>query len=66
MTSQPKLIVPALLLSTALILPACGGAKENLSSEALIQTPLGQVQGVTTEIEGLYNFKGIPLSLIHI
>ena len=60
MTSQPKLIVPALLLSTALILPACGGAKENLSSEALIQTPLGQVQGVTTEIEGLYNFKGIP------
>ncbi len=60
MTQRLKQLTTALGLSTAFALTACGGPKENLSQEALIKTPLGDIQGVTTKTEGLYNFKGIP------
>ncbi|WP_409432446.1 carboxylesterase/lipase family protein [Litorimonas sp. RW-G-Af-16] len=51
------------LLGVSLIclLTACG-AEESLAPEALIITPQGPVQGVTTEDAGIYNFKGVPFA----
>ena len=51
----------ALLALTTLTLVACG-SKEKAVPEALITTPQGPVQGVTTEDKGIYNFKGIPFA----
>jgi para-nitrobenzyl esterase len=42
---------------------ACNKApKSELAAEALIQTPQGVVQGVTTETEGIYTFNGLPFA----
>ncbi len=43
-------------------LAACGGVKEDLSDAALIKTPQGPVQGVTTENPDIFNFKGLPFA----
>jgi len=45
-------------------LSACGGGAPNeaLAPQALITTPQGAVQGVTTETDGIYNFKGLPFA----
>jgi len=47
---------------SALALVACNNAKEELTQAAKITTPQGIVQGVTTEDEGIYNFKGLPFA----
>jgi len=44
-----------------LALSACG-SDEKPSDAALITTPQGPVQGVSTDDDGLYNFKGIPFA----
>ncbi len=49
-------------LIAALIFGACTGYTETASEAALIMTPQGPVQGVTTEDEGIYNFKGLPFA----
>jgi len=37
-------------------------SKEKISPDALITTPQGPVQGVSTEDETIYNFKGLPFA----
>ena len=44
-----------------LALTACGTA-EKISPEALITTPQGPVQGVSTDDDTIYNFKGVPFA----
>jgi len=51
----------ALLTVGAVALAACG-VKEKAAPEALITTPQGPVQGVSTEDAGIYNFKGLPFA----
>lgn len=47
--------------SLALILSACGDRNESqITPQARLATPQGPVQGVTTDIDGIYNFKGLP------
>ena len=49
------------LLSLSLFgLIACGGEKP--SEQALIGTPQGPIQGVSTDDKNIYNFKGIPFA----
>lgn len=44
-------------------LSACSSSERaSLSSQALIETPQGWVQGVSTQDEGIYNFKGLPFA----
>lgn len=50
------------LAVTAAILAACGSSDGKLSSDALVQTSYGTLQGVTTETGGIYNFKGVPFA----
>jgi para-nitrobenzyl esterase len=50
------------LSAAALALVACSSADETVSEAALISTPQGPVQGVTTEDDGIYNFKGLPFA----
>lgn len=50
------------LLGTLFLGLAACGAKETIAPEALIMTPQGPVQGMSTEDEGIYNFKGIPFA----
>ncbi len=57
-----SILGPLLLSGAALALSACGGTKEKLSEAALITTPQGPVQGVTTDDDGIYNFKGLPFA----
>ena len=52
-----KLAVAAALISG---LSACNNAAEELSAKALITTPQGPVQGVTTDNPEIFNFKGLP------
>lgn len=52
--------VAALTLITALT--ACEGATPELSNDALISTPQGPVQGVTTDNPDIFNFKGLPFA----
>lgn len=49
-----------LLCLSVLGLIACGGEKP--SKQALIGTPQGPIQGVSTDSKGIYNFKGIPFA----
>lgn len=42
-------------------LVACG-SKEKIAPQALINTPQGPVQGVSTDDDGIYNFKGLPFA----
>jgi len=42
-------------------LTACSSFEPEVSDAALISTPQGQVQGVTTENPEIFNFKGLPL-----
>jgi len=44
-----------------LALTACG-TKEKLASDAIISTPQGPIQGVSTDDKSIYNFKGIPFA----
>lgn len=43
-------------------LSACNSNTETLSEAALISTPQGPVQGVTTEDPEIFNFKGLPFA----
>ena len=43
-------------------LSACNSNNEALSKAALISTPQGPVQGVTTEDLQIFNFKGLPFA----
>ena len=56
-------IITITTMGAALILAACGGSDKNaLVPQALISTPQGPVQGVSTETDGIYNFKGLPFA----
>lgn len=50
-----------LYVATAMTLIACGHKPQPVS-EALIQTPQGPVQGVSTGSEGIYTFNGLPFA----
>lgn len=50
------------LSAATLALIACNGAKETPSENALVTTTYGPVQGVTTDTDGIYNFKGLPFA----
>ena len=52
--------VAALALIAALA--ACRSAAPELSNEAIVSTPQGPVQGVTTESSEIFNFKGLPFA----
>ena len=43
-------------------LAACKNAAPELSDVALISTPQGPVQGVTTDSPDIFNFKGLPFA----
>lgn len=61
MTFRKSLLLSFTTFSAALItLTACNSAKPKAHAEALIQTPQGVVQGVTTGTDGIYTFNGIP------
>lgn len=49
-----------LLCLSLLGLLACGGEKP--SDKALIGTPQGPIQGISTDDKNIYNFKGIPFA----
>lgn len=49
-------------LTIVSVLSACNSATEDLSDAALISTPQGPVQGVTTENPNIFNFKGLPFA----
>ena len=55
-------VIKTVLLAASLIALTACGPKEKLAPEALISTPQGPVQGVTTDDKNLYNFKGIPFA----
>lgn len=55
-----KVFKSAVLVFTELIATSCGGEAPQPSPKALLETPQGPVQGVTTEDEGIYTFNGIP------
>lgn len=50
------------ITAAAVALAACGSADETLTEAARITTPQGPVQGVTTDTDGIYNFKGLPFA----
>ena len=52
-------IKTAIISVSLMALTACG-SKEKILSDALITTPQGPVQGVSTDDDSIYNFKGIP------
>jgi len=53
----------SICLATALLtLSACGSSDETLSAEAIAKTTYGTLQGVTTDTDGIYNFKGVPFA----
>ena len=61
--SRQTRISCATIISLAVILTACDSSKkETLTPQALIETPQGKVQGVTTKTDGIYNFKGLPFA----
>ncbi|WP_427453666.1 carboxylesterase/lipase family protein [Litorimonas sp. WD9-15] len=45
-----------------LVLVGCGSVDEDIAAEALISTPQGPVQGVTTASADVFNFKGLPFA----
>jgi len=51
-----------LMTIAAIALAGCGGVDEKISPEALLSTPQGPVQGVTTEAADIFNFKGLPFA----
>ena len=54
-------IISAICLS--LLLSACSsGSAEKTAPQASLVTPQGPVQGVTTDTDGIYNFKGLPFA----
>ena len=53
---------PVAALAMMAILAACRSASPELSDAALISTPQGPVQGVTTENPEIFNFKGLPFA----
>jgi len=55
-------VLKKVILGVCLIGLAACGSKEKLNAEALITTPQGPVQGVSTEDDQIYNFKGIPFA----
>ena len=53
---------PVSALAIMTILAACRSASHELSDAALISTPQGPVQGVTTDNPEIFNFKGLPFA----
>ena len=51
---------PVAALALIAALAACRAAAPELSNEAIVSTPQGPVQGVTTESPDIFNFKGLP------
>ena len=52
----------AVFLGVSLLALTACGTKEKLTPDALITTPQGPVQGVSTDDNNIYNFKGIPFA----
>ena len=52
----------AAAIASVIALAACTAETEMPSEAALITTPQGPVQGVTTEHPQIYNFKGMPFA----
>jgi len=52
----------AILLGASLIALTACGSSEKLADEATIATPQGPVQGVSTDDNSIYNFKGLPFA----
>lgn len=57
-----RTVKASVLAFTTLVLIACGGSNEKLSADAVVETRYGTLQGVTTETDGIYNFKGVPFA----
>lgn len=49
-------------LTLAVSLTGCGASSETLSEAAIISTPQGPVQGVTTNNPDIFNYKGLPFA----
>ena len=60
--SKKQVLMTAAALTLVSALTACNSVKEDLSEAALISTPQGPVQGVTTENPEIFNFKGLPFA----
>jgi para-nitrobenzyl esterase len=57
--------ITAVISSTTILAAAmvgCSAPKATLSEAAILSTPQGPVQGVTTENPDIYNFKGLPFA----
>jgi len=46
-------------------LAACSSFESEISEAALVSTPQGPVQGVTTENPEIFNFQGLPFAATH-
>ena len=62
MMSKKRTLMAACALTLVSVLSACNSVTEDLSEAALISTPQGSVQGVTTENPEIFNFKGLPFA----
>jgi len=60
MANALNFIKRATLMGGLIMLSACSGTKESPSPDAIVQTVFGKIQGVTTETDGIFNFKGLP------
>jgi len=60
MANALNFIKRATLMGGLIMLSACSGTKESPSPDAIVQTAFGKIQGVTTETDGIFNFKGLP------
>jgi len=56
-------IYKTIFLGSAVLALAACGATEKPVQEALIVTPQGPIQGVSTDDKDIYNFKGIPFAV---
>jgi len=56
------LAIAALLIIGIFMLKSSSSDDAQIADQALIQTPQGPVQGVTTEDPDIYNFKGLPFA----
>ncbi len=60
MTCLKSRLLSLATLSALVVLTACNSSQPQSHTDALIQTPQGPVQGVTTETAGIYTFNGLP------
>ena len=61
-TQKFQSLKAGITLALMSILCACNSRNEALSEAALISTPQGSVQGVSTENPEIFNFKGLPFA----